>query len=66
MQVYVFTSAFDPTVRAFSNDPRGGNLPPEHAPWRRDSRDNMITIDPATDPMAEDILEKGYYLVHVW
>jgi hypothetical protein len=66
MQVYVITAAYDPTVRASSREAAGDNLPAEHAPWRRDSPGNMITIDPSTDPIAEDIREKGYYLVHVW
>jgi hypothetical protein len=65
MQVYVFTAAFDPAVRAFSRDSTGSNLPTEHAPWRRDSRGHAITIDPDTDPMAEDLREKGYFLVRV-
>jgi hypothetical protein len=63
MQVYVFTSAFDITIRAFSVDSTGDNLPAEHAPWRRDSRGHTITIDPDADPIAQDIREKGYFVV---
>jgi hypothetical protein len=63
MQVYVFTSAFDMTIRAFSLDSTGDNLPREHAPWRRDSRGHTITIDPNTDPIADEIGEKGYFVV---
>jgi hypothetical protein len=57
------TVAFDPTVRAFSLDSTGNNLPTEHAPWHRDSRGAAITIDPETDPIAGDIREKGYFVV---
>jgi hypothetical protein len=63
MQVYVFTAAFDPTVRAFSQDSTGSNLPTEHAPWRRDSRGAVITINPEIDPIAKEINEKGYLVV---
>ena len=63
MQLYIFTAAFDPTIRAFSRDPGGRNLPTEHAPWRRDSRGGTITIDPANDPIADAIREKGYVVV---
>jgi len=66
MQVYVFSSAGDSTVRAFSSDPMGRNLPSEYAPWRRDTANNMITIDLTTDPMADDIREQGYHLVRFW
>jgi hypothetical protein len=52
-------------IRAFSRDSTGNNLPSEHAPWRRDSRGHTITIDPDTDPIAEEIRGKGYFVVRV-
>ena len=44
MQVYAFTSAFDLTIRAFTRDPTGNNLPVEHAPWRHDGRGHSLTM----------------------
>ena len=66
MHVYVFVTTSDPTVRAFSHDAKGDNLPAEYAPWRRDSGDDVIAIDLPADPMAKDIRRKGYYLVQLW
>jgi hypothetical protein len=34
MQVYIFVSEIDPSVRAFTPDGTGCNLPVEYEPWR--------------------------------
>jgi hypothetical protein len=51
MQIYLFISKLQPSVRAFTSDPAGGNLPAEYAPWRPIIRRRMISAGSKDDPI---------------
>ena len=63
MQVYIFISEIDPSVRAFTSDGTGCNLPDEYAPWRATNSGKGMHLSSLTDPIALSIEEDGYLIV---
>jgi hypothetical protein len=63
MQVYIFISESEPSVRAFTADQTGANLPVEYAPWRAANGGNPMRIASGSDTVARAVAEGGFYLV---
>lgn len=62
-QVYLFISATEPRVRAFTFDKKGGNLPPDHAPWRALKGGTLMRVGPEDDPVTAAIVRDGFFVV---
>jgi hypothetical protein len=62
MQVYIFVSETDPTVRAFTSDTTGCNLPDKYAPWRMTNSGKGMHLGSSADPIALSIEEDGYLI----
>jgi hypothetical protein len=62
MTVFLFISESDPTVRAFTADGTGNNLPAEYAPWRATNSGKAFYLGSANDPITIDIRTDGYSL----
>jgi hypothetical protein len=62
MQVYLFISEPQPSVRALTPDRTGGNLPPEYAPWRATDRGKGMFLGSTNDPIAIAARFSGYSL----
>jgi hypothetical protein len=63
MQIYIFISESQPSVRAFTEDGTGGNLPREYAPWRAANAGRAMLIGSASDPVAKAVQRDGFFLV---
>jgi|ERR1700712_958163 hypothetical protein len=63
MQVYIFDSDIDPSVRAFTSDRTGSNLPAEFAPWRAGNAGKSMHIGSSTDPIAISVEADGYLII---
>jgi hypothetical protein len=63
MQVYIFISEKDPSLRVFTWDETGANLPAESAPWRAANGGQSLFLASASDPIAREIRAVGYHLV---
>jgi hypothetical protein len=66
MRVVIFKSKSDPKVLAFTQDPNGGNLPADYAPWAPIGGSAARATDNLSggmsDPIVADILRDGYHL----
>jgi hypothetical protein len=60
MKIYVFSSFSEPSVKYYTFDPTGGNLPAEYAPWRDVTIGTMLRL---SDPMAQAMHRDGYFRV---
>ena len=58
MQIYIFTSVRNSSVRAFTSDCPAGNLPIAYAPWQSSSRCNA-TIHPSKSQICAPPAEMG-------
>jgi hypothetical protein len=63
MNVYIFVSTKYPTVRAFTSDRAGGNLPAAYATWRAFNAGKALFLGSAQDPIADAISRDGFFLV---
>jgi hypothetical protein len=63
MNIYTFVSVSIPSVRAFTTDVSGDNLPTDYAPWRAPSGGNVMLLKSDTDPIAKAVQRDGYFLV---
>jgi hypothetical protein len=62
MQVYVFISE-TVSLRAFTTDQTGGNLPAAYAPWRVSNGGKAITVGDASHLLAVALKAHDYLLV---
>jgi hypothetical protein len=63
MEVYFFVSDKQSSVRAFTSDQTGGNLPTEYAPWRVVKSGRLIHIEAENDPIMVAIARDGFFLM---
>jgi hypothetical protein len=63
MQVHLFVSTTYASVRAFTSDPTGDNLPPDYAPWRPFSTGDAVPVQKHTQHVADAVARHGYFLV---
>jgi hypothetical protein len=63
MQIYIFISDLRASVRAFTADATGGNLPPEYAPWHAVNGGRARAIGSDHDPIAKAVARDGFFLV---
>jgi hypothetical protein len=61
MPIYIFASRFHSSVKAFTSDETGGNLPDDYAPWYAAGRAIPVGLD--ADPVAKAMKRDGYFLV---
>jgi hypothetical protein len=61
MTIYFFSSRSVSSVRAFTSDGTGSNLPVEYAPWER-SR-SSVPIPGDESPVAALVQRHGFFLV---
>ena len=59
MQVYIFSSAKEPSIKCFTRDSGGGNLPVHYAPWRPLASGAVHEGDPIT----KAIRSAGYFCI---
>jgi hypothetical protein len=64
MEVHIYISTSHPSLRAFTSDSTGGNLPPEYAPWRIVDCGRLTIIGAPIDPIAIAVQRDGFYLVN--
>jgi hypothetical protein len=60
MRIYAFSSFSEPSVKYYTFDPTGGNLPMDYAPWRDVTSETMLRF---SDPMAQAMRRDGYFRV---
>jgi hypothetical protein len=60
MLIYLFISDSEPSVRAFSSDQSGSNLPSEFAPWRRAGSGAIVPIG---DDSVTLVVDRDGYLL---
>jgi hypothetical protein len=61
MEIYVFISTTRPSVRAFTSDRTGGNVPADFAPWRAANGGRPFVA--GSDPVSKVVQRDGYFLV---
>jgi hypothetical protein len=63
MQIYIFVSDLHSSIRAFTSDATGGNLPTEYAPWHAVNGGRAMAIGSDRDPLARAVAQDGFFLV---
>jgi hypothetical protein len=63
MDVYMFASRTYSSIRAFTSDKTGGNLPDSYAPWYPTDDGQATSFDDETHPVAMAVRRDGYFLV---
>jgi hypothetical protein len=63
MPIYLFASRTCSSVKAFTSDDRGGNLPDEYAPWYATGSGAAIPVGLDTGPVGKAVKRDGYFLV---
>jgi hypothetical protein len=63
MIMYRFVSSRYETVRAFTRDATGGNLPADYVPWRPLDGEYGMSPDAVTPSVAEIVSKTGYFLL---
>jgi|HubBroStandDraft_5_1064220.scaffolds.fasta_scaffold1264967_1 hypothetical protein len=63
MHAYLYASTIDPDVYAFSVQPADGNLPTDHAPWRRLNGGSSMLVGPTCLHILKALEQDGYYLM---
>jgi hypothetical protein len=63
MIMYRFVSSRYETVRAFTRNATGGNLPADYAPWRAMDREYGMSSDAVTPRVVEIVRKAGYFLL---
>jgi hypothetical protein len=61
--MYRFVSSRHETVRAFTRNATGGNLPADYAPWRAMDGEYGMSSDAATPCVVEIVRKTGYFLL---
>jgi hypothetical protein len=61
--IYKFASRTHSSVKAFSSDETGSNLPEDYAPWYAVGSGAAIPVRRNTDPVAKAVERDGYFLV---
>jgi hypothetical protein len=64
MQIYIFNSVRNSSVRAFTSDCTAGNLPIAYAPWQSSSTDTALPTWGLADPVVVAIERDGFFLVN--
>ena len=62
LRLYVFVSIPWQTIRGFTPDEAGANLPRDYAPWRA-AADKPTLIVSDGEPIAAAVRENGFFLV---
>jgi hypothetical protein len=60
MAIFIFSSAVEPSIKCYTCDSTGKNLPAPYAPWRNVSR---IGTSSLCDPVAKAMQRDGYFCV---
>jgi hypothetical protein len=63
MEIYRFISTTWPSVKAFTSDVTGANLPAAYAPWRSTDGGNAMVVGLAANPVAKAVQRDGYFLL---
>jgi hypothetical protein len=63
MQIYVFSSVRNSSVRAFTSDSTAANLPIAYAPWHS-SMDTAVPTWGLADPIMAAVQRDGFFLVN--
>jgi hypothetical protein len=63
MQIYIFVSDLRTSIRAFTADTTGGNLPAEYAPWHAVNGGRAMAAGSHQDPVVRAIARDGFFLV---
>jgi hypothetical protein len=63
MPIYIFASRTYSSVKAFTSDETGSNLPDEYAPWCAVGSGPAIPVGLDTDPVGKAVKRDGYFLV---
>jgi hypothetical protein len=63
MHVHIFGSITWPSVKAFTSDETGANLPTDYSPWRQGKNARATKIDSLSNPIAVMIRRYGYFLL---
>jgi hypothetical protein len=63
MEIYRFESSTHTSVKAFTADATGANLPADYAPWAPSGKGSAVPIGRDTDPIALEIQRHGYFLL---
>jgi hypothetical protein len=63
MQIYIFVSDLRVSVRAFTADATGGNLPTEYAPWHAVNGGRAMAVGSDQDPLVRAVAHDGFFLV---
>jgi hypothetical protein len=66
MHIYLFASRPEPSVRAYTSDLTGANLPADYAPWDKLDRPSRTVSIPNYDdggPISTAIDRQGFFLV---
>jgi hypothetical protein len=63
MEIYIFVSVSIPSVRAFTSDRAGDNLPTDYAPWRAANGGKAMFLGSDTDAVATAVKRDGFFLV---
>jgi hypothetical protein len=61
MDIYRFDSDSTPTVRAFTSDLTGNNLPADYAPWH--AVGGRVELIGSGDPIARVVARHGLFLL---
>jgi hypothetical protein len=63
MILYRFVSSRYETVRAFTRNATGDNLPADYAPWRAMDGEDGMSSDAVTPCVVEIVRKTGYFLL---
>ena len=63
MPIYLFASRICSSVKAFTSDERGDNLPDEYAPWYATGSGAAIPVGLETGPVGKAVKRDGYFLL---
>jgi hypothetical protein len=63
MEIYSFISTARPSVKAFTSDMSGANLPAAYAPWRVANCGKATVFGSESDPVARAVKRDGYFLL---
>jgi hypothetical protein len=63
MKIYLFVSETEPSVKAFTADQTGANLPASYAPWCISRSGSAVSVGGDGDRVSVMVRRDGYFLV---
>jgi hypothetical protein len=63
MEIYFFVSQAEPSIRAFTSDRTGANLPSAYSPWSASNSGASIPTGGDGGMVAKAVKRDGYFLV---